>query len=435
MRIVDSFLPFLRVFYLTMTEPTGRAFVELVSGWVFAPGRSLADRIRAIGSPRVSDTYYRVLRSASWSVEEVGLRLLKLILHRALPGTLFLVGDDTLLPRKGAKVYGAGMHRDGCLSTRSRTVKRWGHAWVVLSVLWESRRHPGRYYSLPVFMRLYLNEATATKLGRVYRKKTDLMLDMVRRVERELPGQNLHFLGDYTYTAPAVLGQFPRAIEVTGRAHPKARLYAPAPPRGAGRGRPRIRGAQLPSPRQSLEGPVSRQEFEVAPGRRYRVRMASSHGCFHQAPDRLVHVVALEHPGQRRENEFFYSTLSDASVEQVVRWYARRWSIEVTFRETKQHLAVGREKNRAREAARRTAPIGFVMYSLIVLWHETVRPEVVTGLRDYPGKRQPSFADLLATLRRDSLREYRRKHLSTPASTAELQKTYAYLEKLLLLAA
>src|SRR3954470_2086957 len=91
MRIVDSFLPFLQVFYLTMTMPTGCAFVDLISGWLFAPGRSLADRIRAIDSSRVSDTYYRVLRSASWSIEEVGLRLVKLIVRWAPQETLFLV--------------------------------------------------------------------------------------------------------------------------------------------------------------------------------------------------------------------------------------------------------------------------------------------------------------------------------------------------------
>jgi hypothetical protein len=348
---------------------------------------------------------------------------------------LLLVGDDTFLPRKGAKIYGAGMHRDPCLSTRSRTVKRWGQAWVVLSVLWESRRHPGHYHALPVLMRLYLNQATAAKLGRKHRKKTDLMLDMVRRIERELPQQKLHFLGDYAYTAPAVLHKFPGAIEVTGRAHSKARLYAPAPPRSKGRGRPRIHGSQLPSAHQLLEGRAERREFEVAPGRRYRVRVGSAQGCFFQAPERLLRVVALEHLAGHRENEVFYSTVSDASIEQVVCWYARRWSIEVTFHDAKQHLAVGREQNRARDAARRTAPIGFVMYSLVVLWHDIVQPEAVTGLRDYRGKRHPSFADMLAALRRESLRQYREKHFQTPASTADLQKTCLYLEKLLLLAA
>jgi hypothetical protein len=435
MNIVSSFTPFLQVFFLAMTDPTAHAFVALVTGWLFAPGRSLADRIRAIASPRCPDTYYRVLASAAWSIDEVGLRLLKFILRRWPPAILFLVGDDTLLPRKGSKVFGAGMHRDGCLSTRTKTVQRWGHAWVVLSVVFESRRHPGRYYSLPVLMQLYLNEATAKKLRRKYRKKTELMIDLLRRLERELPEQKLHFLGDYGYTAPAVLGRIPRRIEVTGRAHPKARLYAPAPPRRAGRGRPRVRGEKLPSPQELLEGRAQRQEFEVAPGRRYRVRTASLRGCFFQVPDRLVQVVAVEHLGGSRENEAFFSTVTDVASEQVVRWYAQRWSIEVTFRDAKQHLAVGREQNRTPAAARRTAAVGFLMYSLIVLWHETVGPPAVTGIRDYPGKRHPSFADMLVALRRESLAEYRRKHFDASSPPNDSQKIQDYLEKLFLLAA
>jgi hypothetical protein len=332
-------------------------------------------------------------------------------------------------------VFGAGMHRDGVLSTRTHAVKRWGHAWVVLGVVFESRRHPGRLYTLPVLMQLYLSQTTAKKLSRKYRKKSELMTGMLCRLEHELPEQKLHFLGDYGYTAPAVLHKFPRRIEVTGRAHIRARLYAPAPPRRAGRGRPRVRGEQLPSPQELLEGRAQRREFEVAPGRRYRVRMASLRGCFFQAPDRLVQVVALQHRGRRREDEVFFSTLTDVPSEQVVRWYSRRWSVEVTFRDAKQHLAVGREQNRTSAAAKRTAAVGFLMYSLIVLWHETVGPEAVTGIRDYPGKRHPSFADMLAALRRECLVEHRRKHFEVSPDSVDSQKKYEYLERLLLLAA
>jgi DDE superfamily endonuclease/putative transposase ISC1217 len=374
------------------------------------------------------------LDKACWSIEEASMRLLNLVVRWWPQETLFLVGDDTFLARKGSKVFGAGMHRDGCLSTRNRAVRRWGHNWVVLCVLVESKRHPGRFYSLPVSAELYLNKPTAQKLGRKHRKKTEIMLDLVRRVERELPEQKLHFLGDYGYTAPAVLAQFPSRVEVTGRAHSSARLYEPAPPRHAGRGRPRIRGQRLPAPRELLDGGKQR-EFDVASGRRYRVRMASAKGCFYQAPRRLVQLVVLEHIGKRRENDVFFTTQSDASDEDVVRWYARRWSIEVMFRDAKQHLAVGREKNRTPRAAERTVPMGFFLYSLVVVWHETAAPAVVTGLRDYPGKRHPSFADMLAALRRDTLAEGRPKHLLTSPSSVDLQKRHDYLEKLLLLAA
>ena len=111
-----------------------------------------------------------------------------------------------------------------------------------------------------------------------------------------------------------------------------------------------------------------------------------------------------------------------------------RWSIEVTFHDAKQHLAVGRENNRTPGGAEATVPMGFMLYSLIVIWHETASPAVVAGLRDYPGKRHPSFADMLAALRRTPAEGWP-KHLLTSLSDVDLEKRHNYLEKLLLLAA
>lgn len=435
MTILNSFDPFLQVFYLSMTEPTSRAFIELVSGWVFISGRSLADRIRAIDGERHRATYYRVLSVSSWSMSEVSLRLLKRFVDLMPQETLFLVGDDTFLPHKGSKIFGTGMHRDATLSTRGRTVKRWGHAWVVLSVVFESRRSPGRYFCLPVMVQLHINQTTADKLRRKYVKKSTQMIDLVKLVNRHFPQQKLHFIGDYGYTAPAFLKQFPERIAVTGRARGDARLYEPAPLHHGGRGRPRVRGPQLASPVELLQGRIPRREYTVASGRCYRVRQTSILGCFFQSPARLVRVVVLEHLRGTRENDVFYTTVTDAKIEQVVQWYAQRWSIEVTFRDCKQHLGVGREQNRTRGASRRTAAIGFLMYSLIVLWHETSQLEPPKRIRDYPGKRHPSFADMLATLRHETLAQDRKKCFGESAETCHWQKNYLYLEKLLLLAA
>ena len=434
MSIVDSFLPWLQVFYLPMTEPTGRALVALVTGWLFLPGRSLADRIRAAAGKLHCASYYRVLATARWSVDDVSGRLLAMFLHRWPQQTLILVGDDTLLPRKGRKVFSAGMHRDPCLSTRQSTVKRWGHCWVVLSVVLRSSRDSTHYFCLPLMMRLYINEATAKSQRRKCRAKTDLMLEMLQLIEQRLPQQKLHFIADYGYTAPAMLGRIPRRIEVTGRVHRRAKLYDPAPPRSAGRGRPRVRGARLASPEQMLQQRTTRKLLKIAPGRSYRVRAASLQGCFYQVPDRRVKVVALEHLGRRRENEAFYTTVLTASCQQIVQWYSQRWSIETTFRDCKQHLAIGAARNRTRGAVQRTAPTGFLLYSLIVLWHET-RPSTAAEVRKYRGKRHSSFADMLAALRHDTLAQQRKRHLSASPLPPEWEKTLTYIEHLLALAA
>jgi len=69
-------------------------------------------------------SYYRLLAAARWSIDEVSWRLLSKFLQWFPQDTLYLIGDDTLLARKGLKVYAAGMHRDPLLSTRKRTIKR-----------------------------------------------------------------------------------------------------------------------------------------------------------------------------------------------------------------------------------------------------------------------------------------------------------------------
>jgi len=294
---------------------------------------------------------------------------------------------------------------------------------------------PGRYFALPILMRLYLNKKAAAKWNRKYRSKTDLMIEMLECLEKHASDKNLHFLGDSAFTAPAVLARMPRRIDVTGRAHIKARLYTRAPDY-QGRGRPRVRGERLPSPCEMLNAKgLRRLLLSLYQGRPYRVRLDETEGRFYRTPDRPVKVVAVEHLRGGRGREVFYSTRTDAEAEQILQWFSRRWSIEVTFHECKQHLGIDEPENRTREAVRRTAPTGFLLYSLITLWHECIRPEPATPLRNYRGKTRASFADMFAALRSDSLREFEKKHLSIPGIPPGVRKVIQRLENIIQLAA
>lgn len=72
------------------------------------------------------------------------------------------------------------------------------------------------------------------------------------------------------------------------------------------------------------------------------------------------------------------------------------------------HMRVGFEEPQGwtRRAVERTAPTRMLLYSLIVLWfaaagHRTYQPLLRPW---YTTKRAPSFADMLTTLRRESVR-------------------------------
>jgi hypothetical protein len=137
------------------------------------------------------------------------------------------------------------------------------------------------------------------------------------------------------------------------------------------------------------------------------VRLCDAVGYVYAAPNRPLRIVAVDPLVGGRTKQAFYSTCHEATAVQVLSWYAWRWSIEVTFHDSKQSLGFEEPQGWSRQAVLRTAPMAMLLYSLIVLWfvregHRSYRP-----LRRpwYTTKAAPSFADMLATVRRCSIRE------------------------------
>jgi hypothetical protein len=436
MNIATSFMPLLQVFTAVMTEPTSESFRQLIAGWLFAPRRTILGALRAVDPTKHHSAYHRIFASATWSIDQVGLALFDLT-ARILPQDVYhLVGDDTLVPKFGLKVYGAGMHRDACNSSRGHVSFRWGHCWVVLCVLVPSRRDPNRRFAIPILMRLYLNQKTNNKLRRKHRKKTELMLTMIQALAQHAGDKNLHFLGDSAYTSSRMLKRIPDSVHVTGRIGTDSRLCEPPPSRTGKRGRPSRRGKRLPKPIEMLavKG-LRRIQLKLYQNTTYKVRITSVVCRLYLAPDREVKIVAIEHLTGGRGIEVFYSTDVSLSEEAILERYSHRWPVETTFQDTKGHLGLGEPQNRTRLAVRRTTPAMFYLYGLIVLWNEHVREQPVEFVRMWSGKRSASFADMLATLRRDSLDETRKKIFGTAEIPKGVQKILRPLEQLLLLAA
>ncbi len=434
---LNTFTLLLQVFTDVMNQPTAITFRTLVNGWLLAPRRTIMGMVRASGTQRHHAAFHRVFAATKWSIDQVGLKLFDLI--TVGQQTIFLSVDDTLLARTGLKVIGTGMHRDPNLSSRSFPVTRWGHCWVVLCVVIESRHFPGKRFALPVLSRLYLNKSSAEKWRRVYRKKSDLMLEMLQCLDRHVADsdKSLHLLGDSAFTAPAVLNEIPASIHVTGRLTKDARLHAAVPERMPGQaGRPRKRGDRLPTPQELLNTKgLQRLTLKLYACSIQKVRIAVIDAFTYKSPDRKVRVVVVEHLTGGRGVEVFYSTAVDCSPAQILEHYSWRWPIEMTFQDVKQHLGIEQPENRTTLAARRTAATGFLMYSLIIWWHETACQHPAPALRIWKGKPRCSFADVLAELRSQSLQSMNEIHLSTPGIPPGVRKYINHLTRLIKLAA
>ena len=132
-------IPVLTMFRPAFSTPTYHRFLVLALDAVLTTGRrTITNLLRTARekAPGHMASYHRVFSHRRWSAWALA-RLLRTFLldHGISPGPVLVAGDETVTEHPGPRVFGQGRHRDGVRSTHRYTAYRWGHKWVVLSVL------------------------------------------------------------------------------------------------------------------------------------------------------------------------------------------------------------------------------------------------------------------------------------------------------------
>lgn len=88
---------------------------------------------------------------------------------------------------------------------------------------------------------------------------------------------------------------------------------------------------------------------------------------------------------------------------QILAWFVHRWQLEVTFEEARRHLGLETQRQWSAAAIRRTTPVLLGLFSLVTLLAHWQMPRPVRVVRQatWYHKRDPIFADALASVRRD----------------------------------
>ena len=426
--IVVSFANILQAFAPCFTAPSMDTFTMLMAGWVLNLRRhTITEIVRAagaVGSKHIS-SFHRFFSQGSWVMDDVGFVLLGLIIKHLVPvGVIRLVVDDTLGRHTGKRIAAASMHRDPLLSTGRRASFSWGHVWVVLSVevtLFD------KSWALPVMFRLHRSEKRCKKEKRLYSKITDQAREMVVLLATRYPTRRFQVLGDAAYTNSALIkGRLPN-VHLVGRGRLDAALYAPAAPKRKGQmGRPRVRGKRIASPEtqaKAKNAPWKKVTVNVY-GKQVTVLVLVIDALWYVAAgsELIRQVVVRDFPGHERD-DVFVSTDVSQSARAIIEEFSKRWSLEVTFHETKGKLGFEDPQNRAELAVERTAPLAFVSYSLTVLWYvlygQHSKAAKATALPWYTQKAGVCFSDMLATLRRAS---WRQRLFDPGASVRDLRK-------------
>jgi hypothetical protein len=400
--------PLLFALCSAFTHPTFDRFATLMAAAVLTPGRrTVANLLRALGplAGGHRTSYQRVLSSASWSGLRLGLALTRFLLHHLLPADpVVLVGDDTVDGHKGKNVYGKARHRDPVRSTKSYTAWRYGHRWVVLAVL---VRLPfaTRPWALPVLVDLYHSEADDRRRKRPHRTPARLMCRLLRLLLLRFPGRRFVFVGDSGYGTHEVARfcrrHHPR-LTLVSKLHPDANLFEPPPPY-AGSGRPRVKGAALPKPRQAAAA-ARRRRATVGwyGGGTRRVEVVTGAGRWYRSGRGLVPlrwVFVHDQSGTHRD-EYLYTTDPALLPEAVVGYYTGRWNIETTFQELRSCLGLESTRGWCARTVLRAAPCLFGLYSVVAVLYRALPEAKRSGPLRWPGKSGVTFSDALAAVRR-----------------------------------
>jgi hypothetical protein len=146
--------------------------------------------------------------------------------------------------------------------------------------------------------------------------------------------------------------------------------------------------------------------------------------------DRLLRIVLVHDLEGKRPDQMFYGTKLDWTARQILSAYACRWAIECTLENSKQLLGLEDPANRLPKAVERTAPMAMIIYSLVVVWfHRNGHESLRFPIRPWsPKTEEPSFADMLTTLRRVS---YEEKTARVASNRSGLKAWLAQLTELL----
>jgi hypothetical protein len=413
-------MPILPATLLALLEPfrpifhqsTWRKVQVLVVGAILAPGkRTVTSALRAVGLADEPDfsKYHQVLNRAVWSSRCASQVLLNLLLEVLAQGCgPFVFGiDETLERRWGRNIQARGIYRDAVRASGSHFVKSSGLRWI--SLMWLTQiPWAQRIWALPFLTVLAPSERYYQAKRRRYKKLTDWARQMIYQLRRWLPTRELVVVGDSSYAVLDFLHacqQLTHPVTIVTRLRLDAALYEPAPPY-SGQGRPRKKGRRLPTLATLLKATTTQWIAQTVPwyqGTQRHLETASATAVWYHTgkPPVPIRWVLIRDPQRHYESIALLCTNLTYTPEQIVAWFVRRWSMEVTFEEARAHLGVESQRQWSDLAILRTTPTLLGLFSWITLTAHSLfqtHPPSTQPAAWYQ-KPLPTFADAVAAVR------------------------------------
>ena len=421
--VVPSFEVMLQGLLPVFTEPSFQSHRKIFLGWLMCLGHRTEFRVfEAFVGHRVArnirhpfDRFYNFFSRSAWTVHNLAHRVAVQLVAALNPeGELLLIVDATLLHKRGKHVWGLGYFYDPVASTEKRAATASGNKWVVLGL---GIRIPGtnKYYCLPIHAMLH-----SPKKGK--ESEPDLARRMLKDVRKWFPDRTFLLVGDGGYSAKNLLRKLHRSVRYVGLMRSDAALHeTKIPPRDPSTPGPKPKqGPRLPSPREIAKkadrarSAKSRWQWTTievyAYGQQRRFRVCSFEAVWPKVlGGRPIQVVVCRSLDKGFGEVHLFTTDLDATPAWVVETYAKRTSIEATFKSSKQVMDIQRPRHFCKQSITKLAPWVWLMQSLVILWYIQEGhklPEAEAARQDLgPWETEWSLMHILRVLRRLTIQQ------------------------------
>ena len=401
-------------------------FVEMTLAWIVCLGRRTISRVwetTGQADERNHAAAFRLFSQAVWNWDDVCRLLLVHLVGTLVPGTrVWLVVDDTLCHKRGAKVAFGGIFLDAVLSSKKHKVFRFGNNWVMLGIVVELSIRPDRYFCLPILWRVYQKQGSKSK--QEHRTKSQLAAEMIGVIASWFPERQFCVVADSAYIGQHLLKGRAANVHVLGPICWKAALYEAVaqPVRG------HRYGQRLPTPAAMLSDD---QQWTAQPmwisfkndcQRKLEVRVVRDVCWYSAAGPAAVQLVLVRDPKGEWRGEALVCTDVGLSAREMITGYCRRWSVEVAFCEAKQLLGFHDPQVWSEASVERAAPMAWFVGTLIVVWYTLAGHEGQQAQRHrpwYKHKETPTFADMLAACRVQLWENWLKAESAAPADREE----------------
>jgi hypothetical protein len=386
--IIPSLDTLLQGLAVAFTEPSFQTHRDILLGWIMCIGKRTEYRVfQTIQASAVVsriehhpfDRFYNFFSRSAWTVESLAHQVCVAVVLALNPtGWLYLLVDDTLLHKRGKLVHGLGWFRDAVASTAQRVATASGNNWVVMGLAIPIPFCPDQILCLPLLARLHLPSKGAPSC-------VALAAEMLTEILRRFPDRRIVLIGDGAYAAGGLLGTLDSRVSYVGRIRGDAEIYDPQPPSPipGKRGPKPKKGPRLPSPREAArradchrncQGSWVWRDIEVTIyGVTRLLRVLAYQAVWPEVLGlRPIQIVVVRDPAGKFRDAALFTTDLGASVSWVVASFARRWSIEVAFKASKQVMGIEGPQHWCQESIEKLAPWVWLMQSVVSLWYLTV---------------------------------------------------------------